>query len=75
MFETGSSWAKSRSIGQFIENHIVYIRFKNIFTSKLIALRSRFQSFAILHQSYMFYQELIYLPNQMMDLVHIWHNR
>ena len=38
---------KSRSLSQIIENHILYIRSKICFTTKLIALRSRFESFEI----------------------------
>ena len=45
----GHGGQKSRSPGQLIENHIVHIRFKISFTRKVIALRSRFQSFEILH--------------------------
>ena len=42
---------KFRPLGQIIENHIVH---KGHFsTPMLITLRSRFQSFEILHQSYM----------------------
>ena len=51
MFETGLCWARSRSLGQIVENDIVHIRSKISFTPKLIALR--FESYEILHQSYM----------------------
>ena len=75
MFETGSGWEKSRSLGQIVENHIVHIRSKISFTPKVIALRSQFQSFKILHQSYMFKLFLRAYNCQMMDVVHIWHDR
>ena len=43
----------SRSLGQIVENNIVHFRSKISFTPKIIALRSRFESFEILHQSYL----------------------
>ena len=45
---------KFKSLGQIIENHIVYYTLgPKFFTPKLITLRSRVQSSEILHQSYM----------------------
>ena len=42
----------SRSLGQIVENNIVHIRSEISFTPKVITLRSRFESFGILHQNY-----------------------
>ena len=39
----------SRSLGQIVENNIVHITSKISVTPKLIALRSRLESFEILH--------------------------
>ena len=39
----------SRSLGQIVENNIVHITFKTSFTPQFIALRSRLESFEILH--------------------------
>ena len=77
MLETGSSWAKSRSLGQIVENHIVHIRSRISFTPKLIALRSRIQNFKILHQCFVFKFSRAYScqTRMMMDLVHIRHDR
>ena len=67
---------KSRSLGQIIENHIIHIRSKISFSLKVIALRSRFQGYEILHKSYMFkFLRAYYYQNQMLNVVHIWHDK
>ena len=55
MFETGYVGQGSRSLGQIVENNIpvVHITSKISITPKLIALRSRLESFEVLHLSYM----------------------
>ena len=68
---------KSSSLDQTIENHIVYNHLvQKMFSHPSLLPQGQGSRVESLHQSSMlkFFKSLL-LPNQMMDLVHIWHDR